>query len=512
MTKPINIDLLQKELMAKIGDREWRIDHLYRIKDKKGDEVIFKRNANQRLFWADMWYLNIILKARQQGFSTLIAIFILDFCLFNQNSAAGIIDITLDDAKKKLAKIKFAYDGLPPFLKDAIKLTVDNKETLEFSNGSSIYVGTSHRGGTLQVLHISEMGKISVRFPDRAREVRTGALNTIAPGCFIFNESTAEGNSGEFFEDCQTAIKKVDAGEKLTQLDYRFHFFGWWQDETNVLSPEGIYITPEDEKYLGELEGAIGHKLSERQRAWWAKKASQQRDDMGREYPGTREEAFAAAVQGTYLSGILTEMRKRDQITVVPVERSTPVNTGWDFGISDHMTIWLHQQVGQQHRLIGYLSGTDDDVLYYWSELQRRYDVVWGNHFLPHDAAARRIGTSMDAAGPPRTIEDILRQAGMRNTKIVPRIQDKYTAIQETKLWLPSVLIDRSCAEGIKALDNFKREWDEINGCWKNRPRHDWAMHGYDGLETLVRGLGAYQASDDDIVTTFRAPGDWRAM
>lgn len=483
-------------IKSKLGDREWRIDNLYFIEDKYGDTVKFVRNESQRKFWDEMWYLNILLKDRQRGFSTLIAIFILDYCLFNSGTKAGIIDITMDDAKKKLKKINFAYERLPAPIKESFPVKTDNKEMVEWENGSSVCVGTSHRGGTLQILHLSEMGTIAVRFPERAREIRTGALNTVAPGNFIFNESTAVGNSGEFFDDCAAAQELKNSGTNLTKLDYKFHFFAWWMGEENEIEPEGVFISQDNEKYFTELEKSTGVKISDRKRAWYAKKEAQQKEDMRREYPGTPEEAFATAIEGAYLSGIIAEMTRNGQITIVPMEPGVPVNTGWDFGISDHMTIWLHQRVALQDRIVGYMSGTDSDVTYYWAELQNKYKCLWGYHYLPHDAGTRRIGTSNDPAAPPKTLQQILELAGMQNIMIVPRVANKATAIQETKLFLPKVWMDKKgCEKGIDCLNNFRREWDETNGCWKNSPRHDWAMHGYDGFESLVRGINAYNVS-----------------
>ena len=107
----------------------------------------------------------------------------------------------------------------------------------------------------------------------------------------------------------------------------------------------------------------------------------------------------------------------------------------------------------------------------------------------------------------------------MRNTRVVPVIGDKRAGIAEVRSWLPKVIIDEpNCAEGLKCLMNFRREWDDIMGCWKERPRHDWAMHGYDGLESLVRGLNAYgvrgvtieDKERDGLVTRKRPAPDWR--
>ena len=502
-----------------LEDPEWRIDNLYYIYDKKGNKVLFKRNESQRKAWTSMHYLNIILKDRQRGFSTLIALYILDTCLFNSGIQAGIIDITLDDAKLKLDKIRFAYDCLPRELRALIPRTEDKKESMRWFNGSAVRVGTSHRGGTLQILHISEMGKIAARFPDRAREITTGALNTLEPGQMVFMESTAEGNAGAFFDYCQAAREILDGDKKLTKLDFRFHFFGWTEGTENRLAPDGVYISHDDEKYFASLEKALNIEIDDWQKAWYVKKSLQQGDDMKREFPGTADEAFEASIQGAYLQKVITKMRKKGQMDTVRLDPAFPVNTGWDYGLSDTMVIWIHQRVKFEDRLIGYLAGTDDDVGYYWRTLQERYDCQWGSHFLPHDFAHRRGGTAKDVGGPPRTLEEILREAGMRNTKVGPRIEDKRAGISEVRLWLPKVIVDdNSCKEGIKCLMNFRREWDEIMGCWKERPRHDWAMHGYDGLESLVRGLNAYgvigttieDKERDGLVTEKRPAPDWR--
>ena len=96
-----------KSAIEAIGDRDWRMANLYRIQDKRGQVVTFRMNESQQQFWEDMWWLNVILKDRQRGFSTLIAMFILDSCLSRPHTQAGIIDITLPDAKKKLDKSEY---------------------------------------------------------------------------------------------------------------------------------------------------------------------------------------------------------------------------------------------------------------------------------------------------------------------------------------------------------------------------------------------------------------------
>ena len=65
----------------------------------------------------------------------------LDQALFRSNIACGVIAQGLREAKSIFDnKIKFAYDNLPEWLRAERTLTKDSTDTLEFNNGSSIYV------------------------------------------------------------------------------------------------------------------------------------------------------------------------------------------------------------------------------------------------------------------------------------------------------------------------------------------------------------------------------------
>ena len=84
-------------------------------------------------------------------------------------------------------------------------------------------------------MHISEYGKICNKYPEKAREIQTGALNTVAPTSEVDIESTAEGNSGNYFDMCQKAMELQEMGKSLTDMDYKFHFYAWWLDDTYEL-------------------------------------------------------------------------------------------------------------------------------------------------------------------------------------------------------------------------------------------------------------------------------------
>src|SRR5262249_55420510 len=157
------------------------------------------------------------LKARQLGFTTFIQLLMLDACLFNSNIRAGTIAHRLDDARTIFRdKVRAPYESLPDGLKAARPIIRDSADEILFANNSSIRVSTSMRSGTLQYLHVSEYGQLDSKFPDKAREVRTGALNTVQAGQVVFIESTAQGQEGHFFELCEAAQAKQRMGTLLT--------------------------------------------------------------------------------------------------------------------------------------------------------------------------------------------------------------------------------------------------------------------------------------------------------
>jgi hypothetical protein len=81
---------------------------------KDGRWVPFRMNWAQTALLDNLHHQNLILKARQLGFTTFIQLFFLDACLFNSSVRAGTIAHRLDDAKIIFRdKIRLVYDRLP---------------------------------------------------------------------------------------------------------------------------------------------------------------------------------------------------------------------------------------------------------------------------------------------------------------------------------------------------------------------------------------------------------------
>jgi hypothetical protein len=450
----------------------------YRIKDKAGKEVQFRMNADQERFIAERHGLDIVLKARQKGFTTVIQLEMLDDCLFIPNTAAGVIAHNLTDAEAFFSdKIKFAYDGLPVEFRELVPATSDTVRSLKFGNGSSIRVGTSLRSGTLQRLHVSEYGKLCAKFPEKAREVKAGAFNTVAVGQQIVVESTAEGHAGHFYEITKAAQDKKAKGDELTALDFKFHFAPWWTSPEYVLEDEVVETTAHQD-YFAKLKSQ-GIELTRQQRAWYVKKAEQQGEDMKREYPSTPEEAFEASIEGSYFATEMRKMREQGRICRIPI-LNKPVDVYWDLGVGDAMALTFKQQLGPEERIIDYYEESGEGFEHFARVLQDK-GYIYGRHYFPHDGEHRRLGAKA------KTAKELAEESGIKPVDVMPRIPDEAAGINASRALLPSIWIDEErCARLIQCLDNYRKEWDDKLSTWKAKARHDEFSHGYKSFETAA--------------------------
>lgn len=286
-------------ITAHLSDAWWRLNNLYKIVNEDGQLVTFRMRPAQRELFKNMHYRNIILKARQLGFSTGIDIYLLDQALFNNNLSCGIIAQDLPAAGEIFStKISIPFDNLPPWLRATFQINTRregaNGGHIEFAHGSKIRVSTSFRSGTVQRLHISEHGKICAKYPAKAKEVRTGTLNAIKDGCIVFIESTAEGVGGDFHTMSTRAMDLGQLNLPLTSQDYKFHFFAWWQDpKYQAPAPAGgLRLSKYHQEYFAAVEQAMGITLLDEQKQWYIRKEIEQQEEMKQEFPSTPSEAF----------------------------------------------------------------------------------------------------------------------------------------------------------------------------------------------------------------------------
>uniref|UniRef100_UPI00241311DD terminase n=1 Tax=Enterobacter agglomerans TaxID=549 RepID=UPI00241311DD len=472
---------MKPEHLALLRDRFWRLNHLYWITDKKGKPVRFRMTPEQLEYFGNMHTRNIILKARQLGFTTEVCIIQLDAALF-EAARCALIAHTLNDAKRLFReKIKYAYDRLPDEIKRANPASNDAAGELVFKKGGSLYISTSFRGGTLRYLHVSEFGKICAKFPDKAREIVTGAFEAVSSDCFTTIESTAEGRAGYFFDYCQEAEKAQVQGKTLSSLDWRFFFFTWWRNPQYAIEP--VSSLPQRlEDYFADLQVKHGIVLSAQQKAWYHAKEKTLGDDMKREYPSIPSEAFQQSVEGAYYAKQFRWLYENRRIGALPDNAHQPVHTFWDIGVGDSTAIWFIREVGEEYHVIDYYENSGEGLRHYMKVLKER-GYEYGEHWGPHDIDNREFGSDAKTRRElAREGYEIDGQTYSLTFQVVPKmsVDDGIEAVREI---LPRCAFDEmKCEEGISHLETYRKEWDDKRGCWKDKPYHDATSHGADGF------------------------------
>lgn len=485
-------DELIEDLSKLLSDRYWRLNNLYHITDKQGQVVVFKMNDTQKQFYKDMHYMNVILKARQLGMSTFISIFMLDICLFNENQACGIIDKTIDDAKEKLAKIRFAYDRLDrhdskelnefmKLYKQKIKADKESALEVEFSNGSSVRCGVSLRGGTFQYLHISEFGYVCNSNPVKAREIMSGAINTVTPGRFIFIESTHEGGkNGYFYDICDRAMKK----EPETELDFKFHFFPWYLDKNYRLLNSKQDVNESIREYFSKVEERIGKEISNEAKQWYARKRDTLGEIVYQQYPSTPEECWQASTQGTIYQDMMVWLWNNKRVIDFEFDKELPVYTFWDIGWSDSTAIWAVQFQRNELYFIDHHEDEEQPANHYANIIQqwkeKGYNII--KNFLPHDAGNVEKGSG-------KTYQSQLVECGLGSTEIIPRTRDVWLGINRLRNLLKGSYFHKTnCLRGLDCLEAYRKRYNEKMGKFEN-PLHDWTSNSADAARYVAEAM-----------------------
>jgi hypothetical protein len=202
------------------------------------------------------------------------------------------------------------------------------------------------------------------------------------------------------------------------------------------------------------------------------------------EYAQEFECSFDAAIKGSYYGHILNQIGHR--IMDFDHDPTLPVHVSLDLGYTDSTSLWWWQALGNEVRYLRSEehSGLElSDYVAIMRALPYRYGDVW----LPHDARAKTLQTG-------RSTIELLRSMGVRS-KIVPQMSVQQ-GIQAARFVLTSgdtYLHATDCAEGIEALRQYQREWDDRKQAFKEQPKHDWTSHYADSFRysALVAHKGA---------------------
>ena len=260
-----------------LKDQRKRLGSAYQLKDARTGRIEqFKPRPEQWKIY-DLLLSGvrkiIVLKARRLGVSTAIGVYCADQAIWQEGVQISIVDKNQHDAALKLNNIvKVAYMGLPKQLRDICKVVRTNDSSWEIGVGdsptSSVYAGVNARGGTNQILHVSEWGVIQADDPKRSEEILTGALPSAEHGVTIIETTWKGGKAGHLWNLVRGAMEDGESGLN----DWHLLFFPWYVDPTYQEDGDPNLIEPETALYLAEKEHELGVKFSNRQKVWYARR------------------------------------------------------------------------------------------------------------------------------------------------------------------------------------------------------------------------------------------------
>jgi hypothetical protein len=477
-------DLWNNFMVSKL----WRLNNLYTITDKHGLEVRFNMNYAQFYTYSKSLVHPriIVLKSRQQGISTLWLVSFFDDAMINDNYEIGLMTQGLKESKTLFRRVKRLWNLLPEFVKDylGVKLIKDTSEELGWNNGAVIYIQSSFRSGTLQRLHISEMGKISAKTPEKAREVKTGSLQAIKAGNTVVVESTAEGRKNEFYVMWYQAseFRGIRSGKDFLPV-----FLSWTIDHDCTLDIPQV-VDDEATAYFTKVEHSLGITLSDEQRWWWIAQKRELGDTMGQEYPGTPEEAFSAVRDGTYYAVLYRQLvQDRNREVEGLYDPALPVEVMMDLGMNDAMVLVFVQRYMREVRLVDCYASSGEGLEHYvrvMNSKDYKYSTVW----VPHDAQVRELGTGMTRVAR-------LRELGVR-TRVLPRANVN-VGIEQVRKMLEWVYIDpTTCKLLVDMFFSYTKEWDDRGQVWKDKPLHDYWSNPADAVRYVAMSKGSGYVKD----------------
>lgn len=240
----------------------------------------------------------------------------------------------------------------------------------------------------------------------------------------------------------------------------------------------------------GRNHGAILYEMAKKNTSWFSQiltvddtniippSAIQEERDSGMSEDMILQEfycSFESAIVGAYYGKQMQLAESEGRITKVPYDPAVSVETWWDLGIDDAMSIWFVQRCGKEIHLIEYYEMTGEGFPFYAKELQDR-GYVYSEHRAPHDIQVRELGTG-------KSRKETAAALGIKfiTSPKLP-VMDGIDTIRSIlgRCWFD----EKKCARGIEALKQYRKDWDDKNKIFKDHPKHDWASHGSDAFRT----------------------------
>lgn len=192
--------------------------------------------------------------------------------------------------------------------------------------------------------------------------------------------------------------------------------------------------------------------------------------------------SFEAPNSGAYYGRWMSAAWEEKRVTRVPVEPGIDCESYWDLGMDDSMSIWIMQPVGREVHFVAYYEAQGEGLAHYANWLKDwadKHQVRFSRHGMPHDIEVRELGTGVSR-------RETAQQYGIRPIAVAKKL-DVEEGINAVRKILPKCFFDQEgCKQGIRALTDYAKDFDDKHKVFRTKPRHDWASHGADAFRTFA--------------------------
>jgi phage terminase large subunit len=231
-------------------------------------------------------------------------------------------------------------------------------------------------------------------------------------------------------------------------------------------------------------KGAVVCKTSFRDNNWLSPESREKIDTLRERdydtYHHVYEGATRSTVEGAIYKAEIQAAERDGRIRAVPYDPMLTVDTFWDLGFADRVSIWAAQRTPFEIRILRYFEDDHQAIDFYLREMQT-WGYVFGTCFLPWDGGTKQLGTG-------RSIAEIMRAKGFKVQ--VNRQMSVTDGINATRTIFPQLYFDAAqCADGIQYLRRYQWGPATALGVPRSTPLHDDASHPADALRTLAIGI-----------------------
>lgn len=191
---------------------------------------------------------------------------------------------------------------------------------------------------------------------------------------------------------------------------------------------------------------------------------------------------FSAALVGSYYGDLMQKLEARGALSCDFPHTDRRCFVAFDLGVADSTAIWVWTTDGQGRvDFLNHYENSSKPLEHYFdvlTEWQASFGYKYEAIYLPHDARARTLQTGTSV------LEQFVTKFGSSLIRIVPNLSVLDGIAAARRVLQLDVRFHKNCdaKDGVEALRQYSRKYDEAKRAYALHPDHNWASHSADAF------------------------------